>query len=207
MPEPPPDDPVAAAVAPSQVDAAAPAVAELADGPLAPVDDPDVPEALRRVLASGVRPEEIRLDARGRWLYRGGPVAHPRVVALFHRSLQRTPGGTWLLQVGRYAHPVVVEDTGRFVFRLVTHQGALRLLLSDGTSAPFDPAAVVSDGHTFFATPVHDGRELARFVDQAVLALADLLEERDGVPGVRTEDGWWPLRQRAVPTARGDAPT
>ena len=158
--------------------------------------DPQVPEALRKILAAGTMPDEIRLDAGGRWLANGIPVAHPRVVTQFHRSLKRTDQGNWLLEVGRYAYPVVVEDTGRFVIRLSGQDRAPQMWLSDGHSEPFVPAAVMTNGETFFGTHVR-GDEPARFVGQAMLALAELLEEQGGQVGVATAAGWWPLLRRA----------
>ena len=157
--------------------------------------DGEIPDALRKLLAEGALPAEIRLDARGRWLYQQAPVAHPRVVSLFHRSLDRTSQGNWLLRVGRYAYPVVVEDTGRFVVRLKRVAGRWLLRLSDGSSEPFDPAAVQTDSRTFFGTMVH-GNQLARFIGPAMLTLAELLEARDEQVGVAVDSGWWPLQRR-----------
>lgn len=158
--------------------------------------DAEVPETLRQLLVDGVVPAEIRLDSTGRWLYQGQPVEHPRVMALFHRSLERTQAGHWLLRVGRYAYPVVVEDTGRFVVRLAHVQGRWQMELIDGSWQDFEPAAIWTDGETFFGCLVRTD-QLARFVGSAMFALAELLEARGDRVGVAVDGQWWPLKVRS----------
>ncbi len=70
--------------------------------------DPEILEALRR--DSG-----IRLDAEGGFHHRGGPVANPRVQALFHRGLSVREDGEVVLTVGHRWCYVACAGVARFV--------------------------------------------------------------------------------------------
>jgi hypothetical protein len=82
------------------------------------VNDPSVPELLRRVLAAGAGLESIVLDERGQWHHDGEVFVNERLSRLFHRSLRRTSGGTWLVEVPPYSYPVTVLGFGAFIDRL-----------------------------------------------------------------------------------------
>lgn len=148
----------------------------------AAIADPDVPERVRQFLADGAPLERIALDPFGRWTYRGQPVEHSRVAALFHRSLERTAAGTWVLSVPPYVHPVVVEGAGRFLDRLSVAEGDWIGTTPGAVTVRLEAARLVTDGDAFLGALV-DG-DLYRFVDNAhrdVLAMVDVDVDGDWV--------------------------
>lgn len=100
----------------AETEAASDAVtSELAGLRAAAVSDPEIPEAVRGFLSGGAQLDALRLTALGRWTYNGRPVEHPRVIALFSRSLSRTTSGTWVLRIPPYTYPVLVDGAGQFI--------------------------------------------------------------------------------------------
>lgn len=144
----------------------------------AAVDDPDVPEAVRGFLAGGAKLDALRLDDRGRWTYNGTPVQHPRVAALFARSLHQTTKGTWVLRVPPYTYPVLVEGVGQFIDRV-------RSDLSEGHTTgdrwvELNLATLETDGEEYLGVRI-DGRA-ARLIGPAYQSVAAEVEADD--------DGW-----------------
>ncbi len=162
------------------------------------IADTDVPVALREALAAGAALEEIRLDAAGRWWHQGERFSHPRLIALFSRSLVCTARGTWLVQVEPYSYPVAVDDVGFFVTGARPDGDGWLLRLSDGSEERLDPATLRSDGDTWLGCLVHAGHDEARIVDGAWIGLAEAIDDGD-------EGGWrlrrgadsWPIGARA----------
>lgn len=139
------------------------------------VEDPDVPEAVRGFLAGGAKLDALRLDARGRWTFNGVPVQHPRVAALFARSLHQTPAGTWVLRVPPYTYPVLVEGVGRFVDRV-------RADLTEGHTTgdrwvALDLASLETDGAEYLGVRVEG--EAARLIGSAYQSVAASLDADD----------------------------
>ena len=165
--------------------------------------DPEIPAAVRGFLGSGAALQSLCLNPLGQWRFEGGPVEHPRVVALFNRSLQRTSAGTWVLTIPPFTYPVLVEGVGWFITRLGFDSdgwfgittGAERVLLAD--------AVLVTDGARFLGAQV--GGRLYRFIRSAH---HDLLAEVDV-----DETGQWSTSTPAGPrilslideSAKGDA--
>ena len=123
--------------------------------------DEAVSEKVRQLMtkSSGEEMAELRLDREGRWWFEGDAVTHPRVTALFHRSLvqvnlQREPapssergaGGEWALSVGRFTYPVTVDDTGLFVEGVAIGREGAALALSNGGEAMLDLSTVTYEG-------------------------------------------------------------
>lgn len=150
--------------------------------------DPDVPEPVRRFLASGAALEEIRLSARGAWTHQGEPFVNRRLSALFHRSLIRTDAGTWLLRVAPYHYPVIVDGEGAFVTRLSPSDAPVEATLACGKRLPFVPDALWTDGEEAICWDPPEGMR-ARLVDQAYLTLASRLEDASGSLVWRRPDG------------------
>lgn len=145
------------------------------------LDDPTIPEPVRKALASGMVLEEIRLDAHGRWWHRGEAIDHPRIVQLFSESVQQTEGGTFVLHIWHFTYPIVVVDTPYFVVRIDWRsEGPPQLVLNDGSTEALSPDALRLDG-TRLVIPVKDGQMTARFLRDAYHDLLDRVEDDDGV--------------------------
>src|SRR5262249_54219889 len=125
------------------------------------------------------RIERITLDAEGRWWHEGDPIDNPRIVELFTRSIERTPGGTFVLHVGPFVYPIEVKDTPYLVRRvaLLPAEGAARIALSDGSEEPSDLASLRYVPGRGFSCRVKGGTFEARFSRPAYYALADCVQE------------------------------
>ncbi|MCS6915623.1 MAG: DUF1285 domain-containing protein [Myxococcales bacterium] len=164
--------------------------------------DPTLPEVVRRLLAAGATLEPIVLDAEGQWLHQGQPFTNERVRQLFHRSIDRTPGGTWVLHIPPFTYPIQVEDTPYHVRSLhMVGQGPQErvvLHLSDASEEDLVPATLrLVAGRLYCA--VKGGRFQARFNRPAYYALLERLEEHDG-------QYWLRLAGQLVPLAVSEAP-
>ena len=146
--------------------------------------DPTLPEVVRRFLASGGVLESIRLDARGHWWHRGGAVENDRVLALFSRSVSRTPGGTWILQVGRFTYPIEVEDTPFFIASYrVDGEGeaeAITLTLRGGHTEILVADTLRYDEGLGLSCAVFGGAFRARFLRDPYHRLVERLVEVEG---------------------------
>lgn len=136
----------------------------------AAIDDPEIPEVVRRFLGNGARLDSLRLSDRGVWTFNGRPVEHPRVQALFSRSLRRTDAGTWILSIPPYTYPVLVARTGLFVRRLRDGAAGLEGQLGSGRWVPIDLGTLETDEADYLGVRV-DGAA-ARLVDAAYRDLA-----------------------------------
>ena len=143
------------------------------------VADPEVPEMIRRFLEKGALLEDIRLDAGGVWRHRGEPFLNTKLIALFHRSLQRTEAGTWLLFIDPYTYPVQVDGVGSFVERLLVEDGKDIAVLASKERVEFVRDSFVTDGDRFVGVTLTDGR-LARLMGSAYQNRMSTLAEVDG---------------------------
>jgi uncharacterized protein len=144
-----------------------------------PSIDPTLPEVVQNFLRSGARLEEIRLDACGRWTHEGLDFENQRVIALFSRSIARTPGGTWVLEIGGFTYPIVVDDTPHFVHTVRWNDDPPTISLADGTSEILDLESLTyRSGGRLYCT-VKNGAFRARFLRHAYHSVVDVLEERD----------------------------
>ena len=150
--------------------------------------DRTLPEVLRRIIESGVELKEIRLDRDGRWWFDGSEVEHPRVQQLFHRSIDRTEGGTWVLEVGRFTYPITVEDAPFMVLGVTVgpsggcgteETAVVSVRLSDGSSEAIDPETLIYREQAGLYVQVKQGRFEARFARGPYHELLSLLDEDD----------------------------
>ncbi len=116
----------------------------------------------------------ITLDREGAWRCDGVPITHPRVTALFDRSIERRPEGGYLLHIGEERCPIAVEDAPVQVRSLKLEGERLMLALSSGEE-PLSLATLRLRGDTLYCTTARG--LTARFSRQAQGALAPLLEE------------------------------
>jgi hypothetical protein len=151
------------------------------------LDDPDVPEGIRRALDAGAQLERIHLDARGRWTHEGERFENRRLSALFHRSVARTPAGLWLLTIAPYSYPITVEDAGWFITRIIEGP-ELQAELAGGEVATIDADAFSTDGQDHVYATLWDGRR-ARLIDAAWRWVEAGLVEQGGRWAVALPDG------------------
>lgn len=105
----------------------------------------------------------IRLTERGQWLHGSTPM-HPRVAALFARSILPHPDGRYSVVVGKDEELIDVEDAAFFVESMTLvdrEQGGLLsvdLRLSDGREQALDPSGLmVSEKNVLYVRILRHG--------------------------------------------------
>lgn len=146
--------------------------------------DTTLPEPVRRALLSGMPLERITLDDEGRWWHEGDPIDNPRIADLFHRSIERTAGGTYVLHIAPFTYPIEVKDTPYFVRYFALDGETPRIRLSDGSEEVLDVKSLrYVAGRGFYCQVKSNdkgGTFSARFNRPAYYALAEHLEEDGG---------------------------
>jgi hypothetical protein len=134
----------------------------------------EITAALRRLRESS----GISLDAEGRFLHRGEPIAHARTVEVLRRSFRREPDGRYTVSIGREVAFVAIEAAPYAVRAVlpVAGGGPPHIRLSDGTEETLDPATLRVGPDGALRCTVK-GDHLARFTRAGQLALGALLEE------------------------------
>jgi hypothetical protein len=134
------------------------------------------------------------LDGRGRWRNASGPFRNPRIIEHFHRSIRLDAHGYHLRQERDGLVEKVYfrcEDTALFVREVILAE-PLRLLLNTRQETPLEPERLFVENDQLYLETA--AGERVRFSEQALMALADLLEV--------TEEGYWlRLGGRRVPIA------
>jgi len=88
--------------------------------------------------APPLRPFGLVLHRDGRWTHEGVPVTHPKLRALFDRSVRYLPEeDAYVVQVGRFRGQIEVEEAPFFVREYDAASGTLRL--SDRSREPLRP--------------------------------------------------------------------
>ena len=88
-----------------------------------------------------LRPFGLVLHRDGRFRHEGAPILHPRLRALFERSVRYLPDeDKYVVQVGRFRGQIELEEAGFFVRDLDLARGTIAL--SDGTAERLDPATL-----------------------------------------------------------------
>lgn len=141
--------------------------------------DPTLPEAVQKYLASGATLEIIRLDAMGKWTHEGLDFENKKIIALFHRSVERTEGGTWVLKIGQFTYPIEVEACGYFVRRVTKNEEGMMMQTTLGKSELLDPNTLTYEEPDGLYCKLLNGFQ-ARFIETAYLKIGDEIEERDG---------------------------
>jgi hypothetical protein len=138
----------------------------------------------------------IRLDREGRFWHEESLVEHPRVAEAFHRGLGRAPDGRATLKVGNTWCYIQVEDSLYLVRRALCESSegdvlaACVLRLDDGSEEALEPATLAVNGEGVLYARVKEGREWARFIPEAQLALGRYIDgDDDGALRVRTARG------------------
>ncbi len=117
----------------------------------------------------------LSIDAEGRFLHRGEPIAHARTLEVLHRSLRRREDGRYEVAIGRERAYVDVGDAPYAVrgVELDPEGGAPTIRLSDGSAERLDPATLCLGADGALRCRVKGGHR-ARFTraGQVVLGLA-----------------------------------
>ena len=88
-----------------------------------------------------LRPFGLVLHRDGRFRHEGAPILHPRLRALFERSVRYLPDeDEYVVQVGRFRGQIEIEEAGFFVRAIDPASGTIAL--SDGTEERLDPATL-----------------------------------------------------------------
>jgi hypothetical protein len=147
--------------------------------------DPTIPEPIRRALLSGARLERIALDSEGHFWHEGERITDPRISELFHRSIQRTPGGSYLLVVAPFSYPLEVHDVPYWVTQLALEPSQdggpprLRVRLSDGSEEELAVDTLRYQPRRGVTCRVKGGTLPARFSRPCYFALAEHITEED----------------------------
>ncbi|HYD50469.1 MAG TPA: hypothetical protein VEB21_19090 [Terriglobales bacterium] len=136
-----------------------------------------------------IHTDKLTFGRDGRWYADGEPVLHPRLASFFSRHLRRKPDGTYEIWVDERFHAdVEVEDTPFVVVDVDSAtDGALMLVLNDGTSEPLAGSGLRVTADESLSCAVKDGRYRARLLRPAqqrleplIEAIADSFEIRSG---------------------------
>ena len=129
-----------------------------------------------------LRPFGLVLQRNGRFRHEGQAIVHPRLRALFERSVRYLPDQQkYVVQVGRFRGEIELEEAGFFVRSVDVASG--RISLSDGTEEPLDPATLrpsALDGDALLCTvkcELSPGGLPARFEPGAQAELLLAVEE------------------------------
>lgn len=115
------------------------------------------------------------MDGRGRWRNAGGPFRVRRIIARFNRAIRRDAGGYYLTQVNGQCREKIYfphAETALFVVRL-HGGGAPELELNTGRRLPLEASRLFICGDSLY---FRVGAEIAKFGEQALLAMAAQLE-------------------------------
>lgn len=131
------------------------------------------------------RESTIRLDAEGRFFHEGALVEHPGLARAMHTWISRHPDdGRWVLENGWDWCYLVVDDTPLTVRSAKIDGDAIEVTLSDGSIERIDPTMLrlADDGSLRCEVKAHArrGPYPARFDRHAMIALGEVLNERDG---------------------------
>ena len=146
--------------------------------------DPTIPASIRHALQSGATLERIELDSEGHFWHEGERITDARISDLFHRSIQRTPGGTYLLVVAPFSYPLVVHDVPYWVTQVALgtdgaagDPAGLRVRLSDGSEEDLALDTLRYEPRRGFSCRVKGGTMPARFTRPSYFALAEYVIE------------------------------
>lgn len=136
----------------------------------------------------------FRLDKNGMWRFADEKFTHRRIIRHFHAAIKRDDDGFFLQQEHRdYIEKVYFpyEDTALFVDRVIARNG-FSLCLNTGAEIPLDPRKLLIKGDQLY---MHAGQDLVKFKQNALLALADYLDEADGQYAICLNGKRYPIAQ------------
>lgn len=147
--------------------------------------DASLPDSIRRALRSGAELVHIGLDSEGQWRHQGELFVNTNLMALFHRSIRRTPFGSYFLHIPPFSYPISVSDTPRYVRHIRVSQTAssmeILLFLSDDSEEILDLQSlsyVPTRGLYCRVLAPDGGTWPARFLRPAYYACAEYIIEQ-----------------------------
>jgi hypothetical protein len=139
----------------------------------------------------------LRIDREARFLYRGEPVGHPRVLALFKQGLGRAQDGRVTLTVGRMWCFVDADGPLFLARRALCEAEGERLerclLKLDDEREEWLVGPLALDQEGVLHARVKEGREWARCLPEAQAALGRFVEEGPVGMVLCTTRGPWPI--------------
>lgn len=117
------------------------------------------------------------LDCHGFWCKRHGRFERPRIIARFHKSIERDHEGYYLAQINGEVREKVYfhhEDTALFVFKLSIAGRKATLTLNTGLEMPLVPEALFIEGDALYT--MLEG-ERVRFAERVLAKMSQLLED------------------------------
>jgi hypothetical protein len=140
-----------------------------------------------------LRQSGVRLDVDGHFWHEGGQVTHHGLKAAFWRWLSRNPDGRYVLRLDENRFVYLDVDDAPHAITSVRFDGPrIWVHLADDSEEELAYDSVVLRGGHAYAL-VKSGRFEARFNSRAWGALGERIEERGGVPVLRTPVGAHPL--------------
>jgi hypothetical protein len=121
----------------------------------------------------------FRLDQNGVWHTDDEKFKNQRIVDYFHSMIKRDEDGYFLEQEHRHFIEKVYfpyEDTPLFVFGIIKGDG-LTLCLNTGRTLKLDPESLFVKNDDLYA---RNGEDVMKFHPNALIAIAELIEEADG---------------------------
>jgi hypothetical protein len=130
------------------------------------------------------RDSGLRLDRSGVWWHQGEPVTHARLALALTRWLDRDDAGRFVIQPqpGVWAW-VEVEDAPYQAHLTAGVDGALAVVLSDGSEEPWTARVIEVGADDAWYVPVKAGRFTARLSRAAQALLAEHVIEHAGGEG------------------------
>ncbi len=119
----------------------------------------------------------FRMDGNGHWFNRHGRFEHKKIIDYFNRSIQKDDNGYYVCQIrGDIREKVYFfyEDTPVFAVKVIMGD-TTTLLLNTGGKIKLDPNHLYIKNDRLFQK---DEDMLIKFTEQAMMAMANLMEER-----------------------------
>ena len=158
--------------------------------------DPSLPEPIANALRAGMKLERIELDAEGCFWHQGERFQNDKLSSLFHRSIQRTDGGTYLIVIPPYSYPFVVADAPRQVRHIRQDDARVWLVLSDEQEQILEPSTLsyVPDRGLYCQVDAPGvQRWPARFLRPAYYALLSHIDQQGEDYFLDLPGGRWPI--------------
>lgn len=134
------------------------------------------------------------LDKHGCWNNVHGKFQHRKIIDYFNASIKKDQGGYYLCQATEDRTEKVYfryEDTALFVFDVVEQQHIV-LVLNTGQKVSLRPDKLFMKDDNLYADVEGD---LAKFVERALIKIADRIENAQGRYYLRSDDERYEIRE------------
>jgi hypothetical protein len=146
---------------------------------------PEIPDEIKKLIESGEKIDEIRLDAEGNWFHNGAAFTNERIIDFFNKSINMTRDGEYVISYGNFVYPIVVEDVPFFITG-VRFEGfgsfeTVYITIRSRGEELLDVDTLCVGPQNALYCRVHGGRFPAKFLHSPSFAILDRLEESDDV--------------------------